>query len=210
MDAGCGTGGLLSFLKQRGFQHLRGFDVSPHAVRICKNLGLTVEQQDMRYWHPNVEQEQADVIISNDTLYFLTQEEQDALMNIFWKVLTPGGLLIMNLPALSAFRGIHDISVGIHHRFSKEDVIRLLTQSHFERILLRYWPFFLSPVLYGIRLSQRVRLRCSPHCKIESDVHLPPSFMNRLLETLTRLEDAMQLPTPFGSSLFVVARKQAR
>ena len=35
LDAGCGTGGLLSFLRQRNYNNLRGIDGSADAVAFC-------------------------------------------------------------------------------------------------------------------------------------------------------------------------------
>ena len=32
LDAGCGTGGLLSYLRDNGFTNLQGFDISEFAV----------------------------------------------------------------------------------------------------------------------------------------------------------------------------------
>lgn len=41
IDAGCGTGGLMLFLRDRGYSDLQGFDLSEDAVRLLS--GTTVE-----------------------------------------------------------------------------------------------------------------------------------------------------------------------
>jgi SAM-dependent methyltransferase len=210
MDAGCGTGGLLQFLRQRGYRHLSGFDLSRDAVLICRERGLAVEQRDLRELDQAVESERAEAIVSNDTLYFFTPEEQSNIIRLCWKALVPGGLLILNLPALSAFRGIHDLSVGIQYRFSKSDVPRLLSPTYFDLVQARFWPFFLSPIIYAVRLSQRVRMRRRPDFKMESDLSLPPSWLNQLFSGVTQLENALLPWKPFGSSLFLVGRKIQR
>ena len=44
LDAGCGTGGLMLYLQQQGYTHLKGFDLSQDAVDICRSRGLPAEQ----------------------------------------------------------------------------------------------------------------------------------------------------------------------
>ncbi|MBI5387312.1 MAG: class I SAM-dependent methyltransferase [Verrucomicrobia bacterium] len=208
VDAGCGTGGLLLFLRQRGYRRLSGFDVSEHAVRLCRERGLAVARHDLRRLDQAVGVEGAEAIISNDTLYFLTRAEQGRFIQACWEALAPGGLLILNLPALAAFRGLHDLSVGIRGRFSRSDVTRLLDPERFEVIQALFWPFLLSPLIYGVRLLQRWRLRLGPQQDFASDVRLPPRWLNQALEAVTQFENRWLPWKPFGSSLFVVSRKR--
>lgn len=207
LDAGCGTGGLLRFLRQRGYSHISGIDVSPEALAICLQHKLPAQRGDLRELSRMALPETPDAIISNDTLYFLTAEERQIFLQRCAGLLAPGGLLILNLPALECFRGIHDLSVGIRHRFSRGEVRTLLTSSGFTIAQLRFWPFLLSPAVYCLRLAQRCRLRHSASVPIRSDVALPPLFLNRILEMVTRIENTLLPWKPFGSSLFVVARK---
>jgi hypothetical protein len=111
------------------------------------------------------------------------------------------------LPALEAFRGIHDLSVGICHRFTPGEVQSMLASAGFTIVQLRFWPFLLSPFVYTVRFIQRLRLRNSAVVPIRSDIALPPALLNRTLEFVTRAENALLPWKPFGSSLFVVARK---
>ncbi|MCX6904992.1 MAG: class I SAM-dependent methyltransferase [Verrucomicrobia bacterium] len=207
VDAGCGTGGLLMFLRDRGYHHLSGFDLCSDAVARCRERGLVVQSGDLRQLEAAGGTPMADAIISNDTLYFFTPEKRRDILRRCWEALAARGLLVLNVPALPAFRGIHDLSVGIQHRFSRPEVARLLASAGFELVQVRFWPFLLSPFICSVRLSQRWRMRHGPGFKIKSDIDLPPAWLNRCLEGLTRLENAWLPWTPFGSSLFVVGRK---
>ncbi|MEI7728184.1 MAG: class I SAM-dependent methyltransferase [Verrucomicrobiota bacterium] len=210
VDAGCGTGGLLLFLQHQGYRYMQGCDISPEAVRICRQRGLPVEQRDLRelgqFW-PGTK---AEALISTDTLYFFSREEQMTVIRQLHEALSPGGLLIMNLPALAAFRGAHDRCVGIQQRFTRRDVIRLFPPSRFERVQARFWPCLVSPGIFMARAWQRLRLRCLPDQEAQSDLDLPPSWLNRWLERVTRLENAWFPWKPFGSSLFVTAQKLSK
>ena len=170
---------------------------------------LDVQQGDLTDFAGLYAEESADVIVSNDTLYFFQEQEQEDVVEQFRRVLKPGGLLIFNLPALKAFRGIHDISVGIKVRFSKADTRRLLKENLFDVMWEQYWPFLLSPVIYAVRFSQRIKMRRNPHFQIGSDINLPPERLNRIFLELTLFENRMLARRPFGSSLLLMGRKKS-
>ena len=204
LDAGCGTGGLMLFLRLHGYPRVKGFDLSPHAVEICRERGLDVEQCDLRNMTARYPRSSADVIISNDTLCFLNGEERSSFMGQCFEVLRPGGLLILNVPALKAFGGIHDLSVGIQHRFSRYDLRRLIDLHKFRLIEDLYWPFLLSPLVYCVRLWQRMKMRLAKNYEVRSDIDIPRPWINRVLEGLTRFENRRFRLKPFGSSLYLV------
>lgn len=209
LDAGCGTGGLMHFLRSWGYRNLKGVDLSNVAVEWCHRRNLDVQQGSLTDFAGLYAKESADVIVSNDTLYFFQKQEQEDVVEQFQQVLKPGGLLILNLPALKAFRGIHDVSVGIKVRFSMSDTRRLLKESLFDVVRELYWPFLLSPVIYAKRLSQRIKMRRNRHFQIESDIDQPPEFLNRIFLELTLFENRMLARKPFGSSLLLMGRKKS-
>ncbi len=45
LDVACGEGALLAFLKEKGYENISGFDISPQNVAICHQLGLISVQQ---------------------------------------------------------------------------------------------------------------------------------------------------------------------
>lgn len=206
LDAGCGTGGLMLFLRQKGYTRVKGFDLSPHAVEICRGRGLDVEQCDLRNMAARYPRTSANIIISNDTLCSLNGEERSSFMGQCFEVLRPGGLLFLNLPALEAFRGIHDLSVGIQHRFSRAALPSLIDPTMFHMIRVLYWPFLLSPVIYCVRLWQRMKMKLTRDYEVCSDIDLPHSWVNRVLEGLTRFENRRLPAKPFGSSLYLVLK----
>src|SRR5262245_53676270 len=144
VDAGCGTGGLMLFLRAHGLRNVRGFDLSADAVMWCKKRDLDVKPGNLLDIGRLHAERSADVIVSNDTMYFLERDEQQRFVQQCADILRPGGLLILNLPALRAFAGIHDLSVGIRDRFSRADTRRLLAQPSFEVVRETYWPFLLT------------------------------------------------------------------
>ncbi|WP_127717869.1 bifunctional 2-polyprenyl-6-hydroxyphenol methylase/3-demethylubiquinol 3-O-methyltransferase UbiG [Halobacteriovorax sp. HLS] len=207
IDAGCGTGGLSIFLKDKGYENIQGFDLSKDAIAHCKKMNLDCFEEDLRNIHLHYKSNSADVIISNDVLYFFSEKENIDILNKIYKILKPGGIFIANLPALDCFKGSHDILVGNqNNRFSKDKVYSILDQSSFSKVDFKYWPFLLSPLIYIIRLKQRIELKLRPDKPLNSDIDLPTNFINNLLYRIVKLERLLGLSF-FGSSLLTIFKK---
>ncbi|MEM6321127.1 MAG: class I SAM-dependent methyltransferase [Bacteroidota bacterium] len=207
VDAGCGTGGLLQMLIGKGFANAVGFDLSEHAINFCQDRQLNAFQGDMLEIGTYFLANSKDCIISNDVFYFLSEKEQLAFLRESYRLLKKGGQLIMNVPALAAFGGMHDLSVGIDKRFSKQQLQGLIRQTDFSIKKLNYWPFLLSPIIFAVRFGQRLKMRFFKNETITSDVALPSPTVNRLLYQITTFERQYLPWTPWGSSLLVVLEK---
>lgn len=208
LDAGCGTGGLLLYLQKKGFKNLRGFDVSDFAVSACKNNHLPVIKASLIETAIHFSPETMDVIVCCDALYFLPFEEQKKALADFYKLLKPGGVIILNLPSLEIFSGTHDLSVGIKRRYHHKMLKNLLPQDiDGGRYFYRYWPVLLSPAIAIVRALQRIKIN-SGRYNTKSDIDLPGIFVNNVLKGMMKLEMKFLPSINFGSSLFVVAIKK--
>ena len=207
LDAGCGTGGLIHSLKAAGYRQVKGFDLSPFAVDICQKRGFDVELGNLNDIATIQAPSKFDVIISNDTLCYLSADEQLAFIKNAYMRLNKDGLLMMNLPALAAFRGTHDRAVGLLHRFNQFEVKALIESVGFETLTLRYWPFSLSPAIFAVRAWQRLKYDPASSIKPLSDLKSYSILLNTLLFRLIRLEIRLTRNAPFGSSLFTVLRR---
>lgn len=207
VDVGCGTGGMLRILRQNGFQNTIGVDASDDAVAYCRAESLPVRQADLRYLTQVVEPGTADAVISADVLYFIARPDWPAASESLRGILKSGGILILNLPAFDAFRGIHDIAVGVRHRTTLRDLVSVFPPARFKVLEARYWPLLLSPAILTARWMQRWKLRLWRRPVIRSDIDLPPAALNLLLRRITGLEFRLPLGLGFGSSLFAVFRK---
>lgn len=209
LDAGCGTGGLIRYLQAHGYHHFSGFDISPTGIEFAKKKCQLPALQvgDLRsmdkYYAPNT----FDVIVSNDVLYFLNPEEQRKFLQHSYELLNSSGILILNLPCFEAFRGIHDISVGIQQRFHPSIVKKIVNGSGFQIQKRVFWPFLLSPLILLARWLQRLKLRFYPDLQVKSDIDLPGDFANTALKKLFRLENTLLPAAPFGSSMLLVLKK---
>ncbi len=208
LDAGCGTGGLLRFLRRHGYEHCLGLDLSGIAVNFCRQQGLDVVQGSIADAGLLRQAGKANVIVSMDVICSLPDDQQrmDFLRNAHDQ-LHDGGLLIVQTPAFPCLGGIHDLAVGVNKRFTGDGMRSLLVQAGIDDYRLRYRLVLLTPLVFLVRGLQRLRMKFGGAARIESDVKLPPSAFNSLLYRLQRMEDRWLGLRPFGTSLQILVRK---
>lgn len=205
LDAGCGTGGLLHFLRQRGYANLRGIDGSVDAVAFCQQRALPVtlvNLDELVHFEPKA---RYDAIVCNDVFCYFNDADLPRLVEQLAKRLKPTGVLISNNNAFAVFRGQHDLAVGSARRFVRADFERLLSPTELRIQAATYWSLALSPLILAMRQWQNWQLRSGWRHREEahSDVYLPPAWLNETLYRIVRTEQKLLSRTPFGSSLFL-------
>jgi len=206
-DAGCGSGGLLQRL--RGDPWLAaavGCDLHPLALELAGGRGLTVRRwsvHDLASWP-----QRYDSVLSLDVLYHRQVDPPRALAGMAG-LLNPEGLLVLNVAAMPCLARRHDERTMGSRRFQPAQLHHLAAAAGLEVLELHYWNSWLTPLLLLQGLLERLAPARSG--ADESDLHLPPPWLNRALEQLLRTEARIsrRLPLPFGSSLFLVARRQS-
>lgn len=208
LDAACGTGGMLTFLKEHGFSNLTGFDLSSDAVEYAREkTGLPILESNILDAEKLFPEKKFDIIICNDIFCLLPPPQDKIALNGLYNLLKPGGILLFNIAALNAFRGTHDICVDMVMRYNKKD-IQHITPAGAAILKMRYWPFLLSPLVFSIRAVQRLQIALAPKKTYESDVKMIPSLPNQLFHALTQMEFSLLPNAPWGSSLYTVMKKK--
>jgi SAM-dependent methyltransferase len=207
VDLGCGTGGMIQSLQENGYLNIEGVDLSEEAIKFAKNKKLDVVKGDLNdFTSFKLSQEKYDVVICNDVLIYMENEQIVTFLRQVNSILDEHGIIIINVPCFEAFRGSHDVAVGLLKRFNRARINTLLHSADYKLISLRYWPFLLSPIIFIIRQLSRIKFRKNK--TVKSDVYLPPKFQNDLFYRLTRFELKMFKNTPWGSSAFLVLKKR--
>ena len=113
----------------------------------------------------------------------------------------------MNLSAFDILRRSHDIFVGGKRRYRKNDFVNQLKNIGFTPILSTYR----LPVLFTYIIVKKFIHLLFHSSQMESDFKEIPSILNYLLFCSNKIENKFILNginMPFGSSLFVVARRK--
>ena len=208
LDAGCGTGGLLWRLKESGYSDLAGFDLSPYAATMAQDgSGVEVRVLDIMLLKGAYAPNSFDVITSHDMVSMLQPGQDAEAIQQMLLLLKPGGVLLMNLPALRVFKGMHDIAVGTQQRYSIASVKKVVSGQAVVAEFV-YWPFLLSPFIFLVRLLQKSKWVFRQQQNAVSDVKMPLGIVNRFFYSITALENRLLTTKPWGSSLFVVLKKK--
>lgn len=106
LDVGCGRGGLVYWLQQRGYQNASGIDLSAEQVHTARGLGIpNVQQADVAEYLAG-RRGHYDALILRDVLEHFTREEIVEVLEICRSAIRPGGSVIVQVPnAESPFFG---------------------------------------------------------------------------------------------------------
>lgn len=203
-DAGCGTGANLVLATT--WARAAGVDSSIEALRLARDRGLTALTRGDTARLPFADG-RFDTVLSMDVLYHRDVTDPAAALREMGRILKPGGLLLLNVPAYEWLRSPHDIAIHTGRRFTRRKVRLLLEDTGFEVVWLTYWNCLLLPVIATARL-----LRPHSHATEKSDLedaHDGP--LNRLLAATLAIERlALRItPLPCGVSIFAVARTES-
>lgn len=205
LDAGCGTGRLCQLMS--GLGNVTGCDVSDRALELSAKRGVKTFPADLNAL--DVPERSYDVVTSIDVLYHKWIPDDRAVLARFYRALKPGGLLILNLPAYGFLLSTHDTAIHTRERYTRNGAAAKLEAAGFsvEKATYRVSPLF--PLIAAYRLIQKLR---DPKGEDEagSDVWMPGRTVNGFFLGLIRLENFFirnGAGMPFGTSLFILARK---
>ena len=210
LDLGCGTGGLLHFLRNNNYQNLQGIDYSDTSIYFSKTRNLKVQKANIDNILTIFEGPQFEVIICNDVFYGLDKIQiVNALQNIS-SLLKTDAIFISNNNAFNIFHGTHDIAVGGKWRFTLQDFQGFLQNTPLKIQYHSYWTWTLSPLVLTIRIFQQTQLKLGliDTSKLVSDVSIPPVWLNELFYRMVKIEEKFLRKGFFGSSLFLVVHQR--
>jgi ubiquinone/menaquinone biosynthesis C-methylase UbiE len=199
IDLGCGTGVVLRELKS--WAEPIGLDMSEIALRYCAERGLDNLVQADGAQMP-IGPASMDAVIGLDIFEHI-EDDQAAFQEVF-RVLKPGGVLVLSVPAFQSLWGPHDIALMHFRRYRRREVRDRLQEAGFRVSRVGYSVFFLFPVVVIWRFFEKRRKGPAK----ASLVAVPP-FLNKLLIGLQKLETSCieRFDLPVGSSVVAVAVK---
>jgi SAM-dependent methyltransferase len=202
LDAGCGTGANLAHLAR--FGRAVGIDLSKDALAFCRERGVPAARAALLGLpFPN---SAFDGVTSFDVIYHAWVTDDRAATREMARVLRPGGLLLVRVPALRVLWGGHDVEVQSRHRYTRRELRALFEDTGLEVLRITYANFFLFPVLLLRRSLDRLTGRAG------SDVGFLPAPFEWTFRRLLELEAALVrrgVSLPIGASVMALGRKPA-
>jgi SAM-dependent methyltransferase len=208
LDCGCGTGANVEMLSSYG--RAFGFDVSAIGLHIGRAAGRTRLARASVTAAP-FPSAAFDLVTSFDVLYALEDEPERGAIAEMFRLLKPGGHVIVNVAAMKVLRGDHSVLSQEVRRYSRGELRAHLQAGGFEIVRLTYTNVSIFLPLAAVRLIQRGRGLRAEREAAESDIRVPPAPVNALMSAVMQLEAAWirRFDAPFGSSLLCLARKPA-
>ena len=202
LDAGCGTGGNLSFFAERLQGTVVGMEMDDFARATAgEKSGCRVEYGML----PDVipfENQAFELILLLDVLEHL-EEEKETLLALKSK-LKPGGQLLVTVPSYRFLWSPHDESHHHKRRYTRSELTTRLREAGFGITYSSYFNTWLFPAIAGVRLVKS-RFKRFEHSE---DTALPSSGINRLLYNLMSSEKYLMRigGLPFGVSTLAIGK----
>jgi SAM-dependent methyltransferase len=200
LDAGCGTGLILMQLGSP--VKTVGVDLAPEAIAFCRQRGLeNVYQADICAL-PFVDRS-FDIVICSSVLYHQWVKDVAGAVREMHRVLRPGGLLLLNVPAFQFLHSAHDDAVMTAHRFKRREIRGLLLENGFGIRQVTYW----TTLLFPLAVIARTLGGSSSGRDFDSAAN---SFTQRFFTKIMSFELRLLKRTslPFGVALLAAAVKQ--
>jgi SAM-dependent methyltransferase len=202
LDCGCGTGHNLTLLRRYG--RASGIDITWSGLAYARKQGerQVAQASATRLPFPG---SVFDLVTSFDVLYAFDDEmERDALYEMY-RVLRPGGQILINVAALKVLTGNHSVLGGERRRYHRAELRDHLTRTGFEIRRITYTNFTLLPMVAGVRFAQRL----AGHRESAAEIAVPAAPVNAVLSGVLAVEAAALrlINMPLGSSLLALARR---
>jgi SAM-dependent methyltransferase len=202
LDAGCGTGGTTAWLRRYGT--VVGVDLAAEAAPYWRERGLRAMARGSVAALPFATG-RFDLATCFDVLYHQQVADEAAVLAELWRVLRPGGLLLLRVPAYQWLQGAHDAAVHTRRRYTRAEIETAVRDAGFTVVAATYGNCFLFPLAAAKRLSERW-LGGS-----QVEMAVPSPAVNTLFRGALGLEArlAPRWPLPAGLSVFILGRKPA-
>ena len=199
LDLGCGTGVVSRELQS--WAKPVSLDMSELALDFCKQRGLTDLVQAQGEFLP-LQAATVDAVIALDIFEHI--EDHEAAFREVARILRPGGVLVLSVPAFQSLWGPHDVALMHKRRYRRSGVLSRLKQAGLKPEKVSYSVFFLFPVVVGVRFFEKRKKGPA-----QASLTPVPKWLNKSLIGLQNAEASLVSATrlPWGSSVVAVARK---
>ncbi|MCM3879576.1 MAG: class I SAM-dependent methyltransferase [Vicinamibacterales bacterium] len=206
LDCGAGTGANLLLLEKYGVSF--GVELTWNGLQFGRARGLTRLSQGTVAALP-FSGGSIDVAVSFDVLYCLEDLVEEQAISEMFRVLKPGGALIVNVAALDMLKGDHSVLVSEVRRYTRSRLRSKLQRAGFGIERMTYTNAALFPITASVRALQRLR-GVKPDGGKRGDFYVPPAPVNSLFSGALAVEStliAAGIDMPVGSSVLCLARK---
>jgi SAM-dependent methyltransferase len=203
LDAGCGTGGLILRMREAwpGWR-FSGIDFMPLACELArKRCGPDVDIREASITALPFADGSFDAVVSADVVCQV--ENPEVAVAEFFRVLRPGGVVAINVPAYMWMWSYHDDTCQTKHRYTRGEMTGLLKGAGFGEARVTHWNALPFPLVWAKRKLFRT-------AQDTSDVKDYPAAIEAMFDAMMAVEHVwlrMGGRWSWGTSVLAVGRK---
>ncbi len=210
LDIGCGAGNMFHHLARYG--SVVGVDNNPRPLLIARERGYDVREgvaEELPF-----EDDSFDLVALLDTVEHCSDDM--AVLRDCYRVCTPGGFLVVTVPAFMGLWSHNDVLNDHKRRYTARELRGQLMRLGFRVKRMTYNNFFVFPMAAALILLRRGTEQepdlASPHFDDESyqvEMEPAPPLLNTILSGVTWTESQILrwLSLPVGTSIIAIAQK---
>lgn len=202
LDFGCGSGILVGELSREGYNSY-GVDVSEEAIKFGELNGIKniKAQGSHKLDYPN---NYFEAVLSMDVLEHI--EDESWVVKEIYRVLKPGGMFAVMVPAYMFLWGVQDEVAHHYRRYTLTSLKKVLfDNADFKLVRSSYFNTFLFLPIAAVRITSRLfGLK-----KRQSDFDLNNPFLDKILFFIFNLERKIlkRINFSFGVSIILILKK---
>lgn len=209
LDVGGGAGNMAHHLRHYG--RYTSVDLYAKPLRVARQRGLTATQGNAT--HLPFADEAFDLVALLDTVEHIADD--NAVFAECYRVLRPGGTLIVTVPAFMFLWSYNDVLNQHRRRYTRGQLTTKLKRQGFNVLASSYTNFFVFPLAAAGMMVRKFRKPdhlASLYFDKEAyqvDMEPVPEPINALLSQVGRLEAALigHFSFPWGTGIIAIARK---
>jgi SAM-dependent methyltransferase len=203
LDAGCGSGRNMLELARYGA--VTGIELSDASVAAARRRGIGEVVQGSVLEMPFAE-DSFDLAVCLDVIEHL--DDDRAALGELRRVLAPGGVLLVTVPAYQWLWSGHDEINHHHRRYNRATLLAAAADAGWRCEFATYFNSLLLPVAILLRVLDRLQTKAKT-TESSLDLWVPPAPLNWLLQQPLNVEATAigrGCPIPAGLSLLAVLR----
>jgi 2-polyprenyl-3-methyl-5-hydroxy-6-metoxy-1,4-benzoquinol methylase len=200
LDIGCGSGVMLTALEKLG--QTFGMDMSDEAISFSKEIFNGKVEKGFLPDQLPYEPDFFNLITALDVIEHIDQDVES--LQVIYSLLNSEGKAIITVPAYLFLWSKFDDLNEHKRRYTLTELRTKLIIAGFTIEKISYYNTLLFPIVFLVRLLNNILQRDGA-----SDIDIPNSFLNYILEKVFSLEISILrwINLPFGVSILAVVRK---
>jgi SAM-dependent methyltransferase len=180
LEAGCGTGGNLYLLQDRG--RVSAFEPHPVGIGIARdrNPGVEIADGELPHRLPYAD-DSFDLVVVLDVLEHV--DDDRAALQALLRLTKPGGYLLLTVPTHPFLWGEHDRRLHHMRRYAVRELLRMCETVNARLVYTTAFNTLLAPVAFAARLAEKFL-----SLDLGNQERLPARPLNRVLSAVFAAE----------------------